>query len=103
MNKIPLFDEFNYTSQKFKVVLKELKHQPLLIKQSKIKNLEKSIKEVRMELLTHELRAEYPCANPDLELLELVGSEPCISLKEEKEEIKKALEKRILQETQDKN
>jgi len=91
-----IFDEFNYTSQKFKVVLEELKHQPLLIDHSKIKNPERSIKDIRLELLTRELRAaEYPCANPDPELLELVGSEPCISLKEEKEEIRKALEKKI--------
>jgi hypothetical protein len=95
MNKLHIFDEFNYASQKFKIVLDELKHQPLLIERGKIKNLEKSIKEVRMELLTKELRTEYPQANPDPELLELVGSEPIISLKEEKEEIRKALEKKM--------
>jgi len=93
--ELQIFERFNHSAQNFLGVLKELEHQLPKPEAHQIENLEKSIKDVRMDLLKQELREKYPDANPDTELLELVGSEPVISLEEEKEEIRKILEKRI--------
>ncbi len=93
--EIQTFERFNHSAQNLLHVLKEMEHQLPRGRVRRIENLERSIKDVRMDLLKSELKEKYPDANPDTELLELVGSEPVISLEEEKEEIRKILEKRI--------
>ena len=90
-----IFEKFNYSTQNLLHVLKEMESHLPEPRVRQIENLERSIKDVRTDLLNMELKEKYPGADPDAELIDLVGSEPVISLKEEKEEIRKMLEKRI--------
>ncbi|MFQ6121062.1 MAG: hypothetical protein ACE5KE_14400 [Methanosarcinales archaeon] len=53
------------------------------------------MEDVRIKLLSMEVKKKYKDAIPDPELLRLVGTEPKISLEEEKEVIRQALERKI--------
>jgi len=86
-----IFDEFNYTAQRFRTVLDDPEHQSPLIDRSKIKNIEDSIEDIRINLLEEEIKEKYPDAEIDYELLKLVGTAPNIPLKKEKEEISEAI------------
>ena len=86
-----IFDEFNYTAQKFRVLLEKLSEQSSLIDRKHIKNLEDSIEDIRVKLLENEIKEKYPDAKIDYELLKLVGTAPDIPLKKENEKISKAV------------
>ncbi len=86
-----VFDEFNYTAQRFRTILEELGHQSSLIDISKVKNIEDSIEDIRIKLLEEEIKEKYPDAEIDYELLKLVGTAPDIPLKKEKKEISEAI------------
>ena len=89
--EMKIFDEFNYAAQKFKSVLEGMRHQFPSIESRKIKNLEDSIEDIRIELLENEIKEKYPDAKIDHELLKLVGTAPNLPLDKEKEEIREAV------------
>jgi len=89
--RMHIFDEFNYTAQKFRGLLEEVKHQSPSIESRKIEDLEKSIEDIRIRLLENEIKEKYPDAKIDSELLRLVGTAPNLPLEKEKEEIREAI------------
>ncbi len=93
--EIQTFERFNYTAQKFRGILEEMKHQLPSIESRKIENLEESIEDIRIKLLETEIKEKYPDAKIDPELLKLVGTAPNIPLEKEKDEIREAVALKI--------
>ncbi len=87
--------KFENSTQQFINLISKLDKEIIDSEIDKIEHLQQSMEEIRIELLKKELKKRYPNANPPPGLLKLVGSEPKISLKEEKGEIRKGVGERF--------
>ena len=87
--------KFENSTQQFINLISKLDKEIIDSEIDKIEHLQQSMEEIRIELLKKEMKKRYPDANPSRNLLKLVGSEPKISLREEKGEIRKRIEERF--------
>jgi len=87
-----MMEELNHSAQTFTELLEKVETQLPASERVHIKELQKLVENFRMNLLEQEVREKYPCVKLDPELIALVGTEPKMSLEEEKVEIRRALE-----------
>ena len=90
-----LMEELNRSAQPFTEILGEIDPPLTATERESIRNLQELMKKLRIKLLALELKRKYPNIKPDPGLLELVGTESRISLGEEKEQIRGALERKL--------
>jgi len=90
-----MLEELNHSAQAFTVLLGKVERQLPAPERESIRNLQQLVGDFRVKLLEREVRKKYPGVNPHLELIDLVGTEPEMSLEEEKVEIRKALERKV--------
>jgi len=90
-----VMEELNRSAQAFTELLGKIEPQLPATESESIRNLQELVRKLRIKLLALELKRKYPDIKPDPELLELVGTESRISLKEEREQIRGALERKL--------
>lgn len=90
-----IMEELSRSAQAFTELLGEIEPQLPVTERESIKNLQELMRKLRIKLLALELKRKYPDIKPDQGLLELVGTESRISLTEEREQIRGALERKL--------
>ncbi len=90
-----IMEELSRSAQAFTELLGKIEPQLPATERESIRNLQELMRKLRIKLLALELNRKYPDIKPDPGLLELVGTESRISLKEEREQIRGALERKL--------